>query len=52
MALQIIQFHSLQMKIEKKASASEMCHSDHWNAPNGDPLRLFWLVPAELFGEM
>ena len=27
MALQIIQFHSLQMEIEKKASASEMCHS-------------------------
>ena len=40
MALQIIQFHSLQMEIEKKASTSEMCHSDHWNAPNGDPLRL------------
>ena len=30
-------FHSLQMKIEKKAFASEMCHSCHWNSRNGDP---------------
>ena len=52
MALQIIQFHSLQMEIEKKASTSEMCHSDHWNAPNGDPLRLLISSSRVIWGNV